>query len=168
MPHQLDYARTLFAGGFRYRSPQGVAYVCTSAGVGIALAAYLYRFRGFGAELLPPIVLSAYLICIAALFLLRVVLDRRDDFAITTAGIETSGRLNPWSDVRQFAAYGNGDDAPVTLYFVSHAKPGTAERLLTNRQLSPVEYKRLISDLTRELADSYPELEIGGIFPPPD
>lgn len=168
MPHRLDYARTLFADGFRYRSPAGIGYVATSAAVAIALAAYLYRIGGFGRGLWPPIVMLTYLICIATVFLLRLVVDRREHFAVTTAGVEANGHLYPWSDVRQFAAYGRGDNAPVTLFFVRHAKPGRAYPLLTNRGLPQAEYEQLVGDLSRELGDSYPELKVGGIFEPPD
>lgn len=157
---RLDYARTLFAGGYRYRSLRAVMVVVGA--LGVALGTFLF------ARMLPtqgPWKLFAHgfvaLLCgVGGLMGFWALVDRKDAFSLTAAGIVEKGRMTAWQDVRKFAAEGQPDGRVVRLYFVAHGVTWRVHALHLSRPLTPREYERLISTLRAELGELYPRLRL--------
>ena len=140
---RLDYARTLFAGGYRYRSLRAVMVVVGA--LGVALGTFLF------ARMLPtqgPWKLFAHgfvaLLCgVGGLMGFWALVDRKDAFSLTAAGIVEKGRMTAWQDVRKFAAEGQPDGRVVRLYFVAHGVTWRVHALHLSRPLTPREYELL-------------------------
>jgi hypothetical protein len=158
----IDYSRTLFSGGYRYRSVKTTLAI--AAALVVALAVFLFaRNVALPDAWRPvPLALVALLCGFAGLMGLWMLTDRSDAFSLTTAGVTLNGRFTPWQDVREFAAEGSPDGRAVRLYFVTNGPAGMIHHLDLSLPLSPQQYERLIATFRAELSDHYPRLQLGG------
>ena len=158
----LDYSRTHFAGGYRYRSVKTVLGVVGALGMALATLLLARRLPAPGPWRMVGYGVVALLCGVAGLLGLWALIDRNDAFSLTTAGIIENGRLTAWQDVREFAAEGRPDGRAVRLFFVAHGPVGKVHHLHLSRPLTPREYERRIGTLRAELAELYPRLRLGG------
>jgi hypothetical protein len=159
----LDYPRDLYVCSFSYRTARG--YITLAAGVIMTIPFICLGLWG-------PMFRLMFLACgffgiaMTGAVAFQIIIGSTHVVRLTTAGVESRGRLVPWSKITRVAANGKPFARTVQLFYTVQLMPGvTTSRLISMwRGISTARYEQLVETLKPELSAAYPNLEIGGYF----
>jgi hypothetical protein len=155
----LEYSRTLYVGGFRYKSLAGFLTLLTGILMAIASAVAM---RYSPIWYLTPVIVVAFGV-VLIIHIVWMIQDRRRVFRIETGGIVNNGKFVPWSEIHRFAAEGQHDGTTLSLFYETVSSPLIRHHLFLSHRLRTPEYEKLI-ELIRDagVPETHPKLILGG------
>jgi hypothetical protein len=153
-------SRVLYAGGFKYRSVTAALGLLTLLAMGAA-GIWIFSLSAF------PILAAGtagVFTAVLVLYVIWMLLGRKQGFSIETAGIIDGKSFVPWSKIQRFAAEGQPKGMNRTLFYeTGGSEPFGRHSLCSSRRIRACDYERLIA-LLRDagVAKSHPALELGG------